>query len=259
MANISQGQLRTLINQMVEQALGEKIGARQSSWLSQQTFERPYLTYAHNLNNRKDSSNKLSDIYGVGSNLTSFGSIFRAQDFYEKQAALEKQETSANDSPDESSLSKFGRGLSGLGNGVQGFVGLSKAYQNRDPLGGAMSGHQMLTGLGTLFNAGSSAMAALGWAGMGLGFLTGLFGKPKKIDEWQKPKFKKAETAYNKLFTVDRGEEDLYYMPESFYFRSGWQGPRHVVVKVGNEQFDNHIRESLTSNYATQLQRGLVF
>ena len=32
MANITQGQLRAMINQMVEQAVGEKMGARGASW-----------------------------------------------------------------------------------------------------------------------------------------------------------------------------------------------------------------------------------
>lgn len=246
MANISQGQLRALINQMVEQAVGEKMATRQSSWMNQQTPTRSYLTYEHN-RNKKEPSSTLSDIYSIGSRFSSLGSVFSAQ------------ANNMKGSNGAATMTSFGRFVGGLGNGLQGFAGLGNAYQNKDPLGGAMSGFQMMTGIGQVFNAGAASMATLGWIGLGLGLLTGLFGKSKKIDEWQKPKFKKAETAYNKLFTVDRGEEDLYYMPESFYFRTGWQGPRHVVVKVGNGQFDNHIRESLTSSYATQLQRGLVF
>lgn len=134
----------------------------------------------------------------------------------------------------------FGAKLSGL-------AGIGGAYQNADPLGGALSGFQL-----------GEALGGFGELGAALGFLAGALGKPKTVDRWEKPTFIKAGEAVNKWFTLDRGEEELYYMPESFYFGGGWSGPRNLVVRIGNNQFDDHIRNSLTESYASQLERGLV-
>lgn len=65
--------------------------------------------------------------------------------------------------------------------------------------------------------------------------------------------------AVDKLFSLDRGERDPYSLPDSFYFRTGYNGSRTITVHVGNNEFDKHIRDSLTNSYASQLQRGLVF
>lgn len=158
------------------------------------------------------------------------------------------------------SYAKFGKDIETIGEGISGAYGIYSAFRNRDPLGGAASGMQLGNALeGPLSKLSKSLGNAAPFIGLGIGLLAGLFGKKKEINEWNRPKFKDAEQAYNKLFTVDRGERDLYHMPESFYFRNGWSGARHIVVKVGNEQFNDHIRESMTSSYSNQLQRGLVF
>ncbi len=132
-----------------------------------------------------------------------------------------------------SDLNKFGKTLSGL-------AGVYNAYQTGDPIGGALAGAE----LGGVYGAIA-------------GFLIGLFSPG--IDKWYRPKFKPAKRAFDKLFRMDRGERDEYYMPDSYYFRTGYQGPQKIIVEVGNNQFDDHIRESLTNSYASQLQRGLVF
>lgn len=196
MANISQGQLRALINQMVEQAVGEKMASRQSSWMSQQTSTRSYLTYEHN-RNKKEPSSTLSDIYGMGSALSGLGGIFVQQAKWKHASSENSQQAGASRARnaarnatrsktgnktgglDDSSLYKFGNFIGGLGQGLQGFAGLGNAYQNRDPLGGAMAGYQMMTGIGGMIPkvaSNSSLMGTLGWVGLGLGLLTGLFG-----------------------------------------------------------------------------------
>ncbi len=122
------------------------------------------------------------------------------------------------------------------------------AYKSGDALGGAMSGWQLGASLGTKFGP---------W-GAAAGLLAGLFSKG--VDRWQRPKFKDSKEAFDKLFTMDRGERNDYYMPDSFYFRGGGGNiPRNIVVKINDKKFDEHVRESLTNNYAAQLQRGLVF
>ena len=224
MANeISVGQLRSIIDQIVEQALGEKLEKRLSSWSADRSSVYTRPSYDQSKTNKYGSG---FDFGRLGNSLTSIGNTLSYG------SALEK--TGKNP--------ELGQTLSKIGQGISSAFGIYDAYRNNDPVAGALAGFQLA-----------------GPIGAGIGFLAGLFGKKKEIDEWNKPKFQDAEKAYNKLFTVDRGEVDLYYMPESFYFRSGWSGPRHIVVKVGNDQFDNHIRESMTSSYATQLQRGLVF
>ena len=136
--------------------------------------------------------------------------------------------------PVSKELSKFGNTLGGL-------AGIYGAYKSGDSLSGAMSGY-----------------AAFGPWGAAAGLLAGLFSKG--VDRWQRPKFKDSKEAFDKLFTMDRGERDDYYMPDSFYFRGGGGNiPRNIVVKINDKKFDEHVRESLTNNYAAQLQRGLVF
>lgn len=137
-------------------------------------------------------------------------------------------------------LSSSDKNLMRIGSQIMGIAGIANAYQTGDALSGAVAGFQ-----------------AFGPWGAAAGLLAGIFSK--KVDRWQRPKFKDAEAAVDKLFTMDRGERDQYYLPDSFYFRAGNNATRHIVVQVGNDQFDNHIRESLTNSYASQLQRGLVF
>ena len=268
----SVAQLRSMINQMVEQAVGEKLGARAASWQAERTAIYSRLSSPDSAGDFQSQSGarwgaigaQLSGMAGILGAQENRRLDIKAKEAFERQIyqidPSKKSVSTTNTAADTpTGMQSFSRFLGGVGNSISGAVGLDSAYKNRDPFGGAMSGYQMATGIGSMFNAGTQSMQTLGWIGMGLGLLIGLFGKKKEIDEWKKPKFQDAEKAYNKLFTVDRGEEDLYYMPESFYFRSGWSGPRHIVVKVGNDQFDSHIRESMTSSYATQLQRGLVF
>ena len=280
MANISQGQLRAIINQMVEQAVGEKMGARAASWQSDQRRIQAGLSYDRRYSQTTGSTN----FSGLGYSMRGLGQAFSEQNLravennyesarknfinapdgeeYKKATDNYLKALKDQSDPSRTAMAKMGRILNGVGEGLQGFGGLQNAYHSRDPIGGMQSGYQMLTGIGGMFPAvakNTKLMEGLGWAGMAIGLLAGLFGKKKEINEWNKPKFKDAEQAYNKLFTVDRGERDLYHMPESFYFRNGWSGSRHIVVKVGNEQFNDHIRESMTSSYSNQLQRGLVF
>ena len=236
MANISQGQLRAMINQMVEQAVGEKMGARAASWQSDQRRIQAGLNY----------NEPKSKTYGDGFDFGRAGGFLRTTGNILTKFAADKDTGEVDYTK---STAKVGRAIAGAGAVLQGIGAFQDAYKNNDPFGGAI--------------AGASALSAFGpWgalAGLGIGFVAGLFGKKKEINEWNKPKFKEAEQAYNKLFTVDRGERESYHMPESFYFRNGWSGARHIVVKVGNEQFNDHIRESMTSSYSNQLQRGLVF
>jgi len=126
-----------------------------------------------------------------------------------------------------------------FGSALSSVAGIASAYQSGDAISGAMSG------------------AAFGPWGAAAGLLAGLLSPG--IDRWQRPKFKDSKQAFDKLFTMDRGERNDYYLPDSFYFRLGSQGSRHITVHAGNDQIDDHIRESLTNNYAAQLQRGLVF
>ena len=115
------------------------------------------------------------------------------------------------------------------------------AYKSGDPLGGAIAGYEF------------------GPVGAAVGFLAGLFGGPPDIDRWDRPKFTAAKKAYETQFVVDRGERNSYYLPDSFYFRTGSTNGGQLVIKIGDEQLNDHIRDSLTNSYASQLQRGLVF
>lgn len=131
------------------------------------------------------------------------------------------------------------QGIQKFGEHVMSFAGVANAYQTGDALSGAMSG------------------ASFGPWGAAAGLLAGLFSPG--IDHWQRPKFKNAQQVFDKLFTMDRGGRDEYYLPDSFYFRSRRNIPRNLVVRINDKRFDEHINESLTNNYAAQLQRGLVF
>jgi hypothetical protein len=150
-------------------------------------------------------------------------------------------------------LSNVGRFLANESNKLDTFggqlasvAGVVSAYQSGDAIGGAMSGYQ----LGQAFSFDPLIGAAIG-------LLAGLLSPG--VDKWQRPKFKDAKQAFDKMFSMDRGERDQYYLPDSYYFRPGGQGPKKIVVKVGNNQFGDYIRESLTNEYESQLQRGLVF
>jgi hypothetical protein len=131
--------------------------------------------------------------------------------------------------------------------GIAGSLGAAySAYTNADPLGGAIQGYK-----------------AAGPVGAAIGLFAGILGQ-KKIDKWQRHKFEDAKKAQEKPFFLgfDRGDEELYNMPESAYFRTGAQWAhrkRKITVYIGNEQLDDHIRGSLTNSYASQLERGLVF
>lgn len=167
---------------------------------------------------------------GGGSGLQLAGDFYKVGQF--AQIAAQNEQFQKLFKFDTDKLSKLGSRLSSV-------AGIASAYQTGDALSGAMSG------------------AALGPWGAAAGLLAGLLSPG--IDRWQRPKFKDAKQAFDKLFTMDRGERDDYYLPDSFYFRSGNQGGRKITVHLGNQHFDEHIRESLTNNYAAQLQRGLVF
>ncbi len=132
-------------------------------------------------------------------------------------------------------VSKDLKGLEKLG----GVLGIASAYESGDALSGALSG------------------AAFGPWGAAAGLLAGLLSPG--IDRWQRPKFKDAKQAFDKLFSMDRGERNEYYMPDSFYFRAANSIPRNLVVRVNDKKFDEYVGDSLTNNYAAQLQRGLVF
>ena len=275
MANISQGQLRVMINQMVEQAVGEKMGARAASWQSDYRADRARLSYDNKPRNRDSSG---FDWGGFASLLTNTAKIMENErNKAAKAGAWEEERTKArsgnyynssgkqitekdvNEAYRKSQVKHTSDYLAGIGGTISGALGVAQAYKNADPIGGAFSGYSMGNSLGSMFSAHTFLGQWGGMLGLGIGLLGGLFGKKKEINEWNRPKFKDAEQAYTKLFTVDRGERDLYHMPESFYFRNGWSGARHIVVKVGNEQFNDHIRESITGSYSNQLQRGLVF
>lgn len=146
----------------------------------------------------------------------------------------------------ETNLKAYKRQIGGAWGGMMGLAGMYNAYKTGDALGGAMSGMNAFVGFGL-----DPVIGAV------VGLLAGLFSPG--IDRWERPKFKDADKAYDKLFTMDRGERNDYYLPESYYFRTGWKGNRKLVIRIGNEKIDGYIRDSLTNDYASQLQRGLVF
>jgi len=104
-------------------------------------------------------------------------------------------------------ISKFkaepNKDLGNFGNTLGGLAGIADAYQSGDAISGAMSG---FAAFGTPWGAAAGLLAGLLSPG---------------IDRWQRPKFKDAKQAFDKLFTMDRGERNDYYLPDSFYFRGG--------------------------------------
>lgn len=224
--NPSLNELTTLVEGIVSQVLNKSFGGQMSTWASNNPRTSWHLSRETGDRNRVSGADQ---VFG------GMGQIASSANFINNNEALRK------------SLRLNKDGFEKFGNGISGLVGIYGAYKSGDALGGAMSGWQLGASLGAKFGP---------W-GAAVGLLAGLFSKG--VDRWQRPKFKDSKQAFDKLFTMDRGERNDYYMPDSFYFRGGSQGARKITVHVGNDQFDNHIRESLTNNYAAQLQRGLVF
>lgn len=215
--------ITAMVESIVERVMGQKFNNQVMSWMSNNQRISSQLFYPRN--SLEGGNNTFASLKYFGNSMSSLGKsleTFKGKELFK-------------------GMKEFGGDLAKFGEKVGGAAGIFSAYQNGDPLGGAVSG-----------------ASAFGPVGAAIGLLAGIFGQ-KKINRWNRPKFTDAQKAYDKLFTVDRGEQDLYYMPESFYFRAGGGGPRMITVKIGNNQFDDHIRESLTNNYASQLQRGLVF
>lgn len=212
--------LTALVESIVDQMLGGKLNKQLTSWMVSNPQISSHLSYQRDPTS-EGNSQVLASIARLGNTLGEVGKYSKAE------------------------------GLQNFGAKLQGVAGIANAYQNGDPLGGAMAGAQLGTAL-------SSGVAA-GPIGAAVGFLAGIFGKSQTIDKWDRPKFTAAKQAYETQFVVDRGEQNPYYLPDSFYFRTGSTGKRQLVVKIGNEQLNDHIRESLTNSYASQLQRGLVF
>jgi hypothetical protein len=230
-------ELRAMVETIVVQVLGDKLGGGgASSWMVNSPRVTPWLSYPRNTEPKGPSGTDM--FFEMMGDLGGLAKI--AEKYYQGTKRPEASKTLGN--------------IAGTLGGLAGMYG---AYRSGDPISGAMSGLQLGTALHQF--APKAFGSAAGPIGAIVGFLAGALGGPKMIDEWKRPKFKDAKKAYEKLFMFDRGEEDEYYMPESYYFRAGGGGRRSIVVRIGNNQFDDHIRESLTSSYSTQLERGLVF
>lgn len=221
--------LDALVENIVEQVLGKELNKKLTSWMVNSSHISSRLSY-QNDSSRGGGNQVFGALERLGVVLSNAGKLGRES----------ATSTTASATPYQ--------GLNNFGTELAGAAGLISAYQNGDALGGAMSGVQL-----------ASFMNVNPVIGASIGLLAGLLGKPKSIDEWNQPKFTPANQAYETQFILDRGEKDLYYMPDSFYFRTGSTGRQQIVVKIGNEQLDDHIRDSLTNAYASQLQRGLVF
>ncbi len=237
-------ELTALIESIVSQVLNRSFGDRMTTWAGNAARNSLYRSYetgdrnsgtnaASLLNNMAD----MVDLVKLGK-MANLESLLKKKNMDPNELNLKTQINQTASQLD--SLTNIAKTLGGLG----GVIG---AYQSGDAIGGAMSGYQLGEGLGF----GDPLVGAA------IGLLAGLFSPG--VDKWYRPKFKPAKQAFDKLFSLDRGERDEYYMPDSYYFRTGYQGPKRIIVKVGNNQFDDHIRESLTNSYASQLQRGLVF
>ncbi len=217
--NLDLSQLTALIESIVAQTLSRSRSDEPKTWLSNDPrFINELFSY-YQKPEGPSSTDRLFDQLGqIGSITKSFESNLKGGD---------------------SNIGRFqiGATLSGLG-------GIYDAYKMGDPLSGAAAGAQLGAALGSPL------------IGAAVGLIAGLFSHG--IDKWQRPKFKDADKAYDKLFSLDRGERDEFFLPESAYFRAG-SGASNIVIQLGNRQLDDHIRESLTNNYASQLQRGLVF
>lgn len=218
--NLDITQLTALIESIVAQTLSRSHVSDLETWMTNNPRTANYLSNYHRFEGASGTDELFAQLGQLGTLAMAFG----------------KDKSNANKA---SGSYQFGAALGGL-SGIYG------AAKMGDPLGGAAAGAQ----------AGSVLGVDGGIIGAGLGLLAGLFSHG--IDKWQRPKFKAASQAYDKLFSLDRGERDEFYLPESAYFRTG-SSAAGIVIRLGNQQFDDHIRESLTNNYASQLQRGLVF
>jgi|GEM_PF-5368855 len=214
-------ELTAMIESIVGQVLNKSLGEQMATWAANNARTSLYLSRETGDRNRVSDADQ---VFGAMSQIASYITQFNKL---------------------KNTSSSFASGLGGL-------AGVYGAYKSGDPIGGAMSGYQL-----------GKAFGFSPYLGAALGLLAGIFSPG--IDKWYRPKFKDAKKAFDKLFTMDRGERDEYYMPDSYYFRTGYGsggsygGHRKIVVKVGNNQFGEYIRESLTNDYESQLVRGLVY
>ncbi|MDF2927896.1 MAG: hypothetical protein K0Q75_134 [Anaerospora sp.] len=234
--NIQAAELSALVESIVNQVLNRSFGDRLVTWASTNPRAAMYLSKETGDRNYGNAGQDISTAFNIGK-ITE--SIARNNAQRATQKAMEAAQKAGINTKGIQPVSPD-KNLMRIGSQIMGIAGIANAYQTGDALSGAVAGFQ-----------------AFGPWGAAAGLLAGIFSK--KVDRWQRPKFKDAEAAVDKLFTMDRGERDQYYLPDSFYFRAGNNATRNIVVQVGNDQFDNHIRESLTNSYASQLQRGLVF
>lgn len=217
--------LTALIESVVAKTLSRSGRDDLTTWMTNNPRISNYLSYDRQYDGPSSTDRLFQSIGQIGSLVETYG----------------KNKTQHSDQNQ-----KQGTPISAFGAALGGASAIYGAYKSGDALGGAASGAQ----------AGSAFGPTGAIIGAALGLLAGLFSKG--VDKWQRPKFKDADQAYDKLFSLDRGEKDEFFLPESSYFRSGGKSP-NIVVRLGNNQFDEHIRESLTNSYASQLQRGLVF
>lgn len=218
--NVSGPELSALIESIVNQVLNNSFGKHLATWAANQARNSLYLSHeTGNRDWRDDAGQVISQMEPI-----------RRHIYRNIENQLGKQATKKERLSDEL------KGLDKLG----GYLGIASAYESGDALNGALSGG-----------------AAFGPWGAAAGLLAGLLSPG--IDRWQRPKFKDAKQAFDKLFSMDRGERDEYYLPDSFYFRAGNNIPRRLVVRINDKKFDEYVGDSLTNNYAAQLQRGLVF
>lgn len=244
-------ELTGLIESIVAQVLNKSFGEHMTTWAVNNPRTSVYLS--HETGDRDSGVNPAQLFDGLAdmTSLIKMIKVANLESFLKKNKIdINKIDINKIDKNIQDKIMGTSSQLESLNkitNTLGGLAGVFGAYQSGDAIGGAMSGYQLGKGLGF----GHPLIGAA------IGLLAGLFSPG--IDKWYRPKFKTAKQAFDKLFTMDRGERDDYYMPDSFYFRTGWQGPKKIVVKVGNNQFDDHIRESLTNAYESQLQRGLVF
>lgn len=221
--NISVPELTALIENIVTQVLNKSFGGQLATWAATSARTSLYLSRENGDRDWGTDGQLANDLYKIGQ-LTSQLSKSQITDLVKSQ---------------KTNLAKLQKTYD-FGEKFTGVAGIAGAYQSGDALSGALSG-----------------AAAFGPWGAVAGLLAGLFSPG--IDRWQRPKFKDAKQAFDKLFTMDRGERDEYYLPDSFYFRSGGNIPRSLVVRINDKKFDDYVGESLTNKYADQLQRGLVF
>lgn len=215
--------LTALIEGIVAQTLSRSGRNELATWMTNNPRTSNYLSYDRQYDGPSSTDRFFQSVGQIGSLVETYGK-----------------------NKNQHSNQKQGIPISAFGNALGGASAIYGAYKSGDALGGAASGAQ----------AGSAFGPTGAIIGAALGLLAGLFSKG--VDKWQRPKFKNADQAYDKLFSLDRGERDEFFLPESSYFRPG-ANSSNIVVRLGNNQFDEHIRESLTNSYASQLQRGLVF